>query len=478
MGAVYLAVRDDEQFRQQAAIKVMKYGLDTAELLDRFRRERQILASLDHPYIARLIDGGSTPEGRPYFVMEYIEGQTIDAWRRDRNSSVEECCRLFLKVCEAVAHAHRSLVVHRDLKPGNILITADGSPKLLDFGVAKLLSPDEEPDRTVTGVAVRPLTPEYASPEQVLGKPVTTATDVYSLGAILYELLTGSKARHIPSRSPADIEHAVCWSLSPGPATRSPQLCRERPACAASYPATLDNIVQMAMRKEPERRYASVDRFAADIGRYLGGWPVSARKDSWRYRSFKFLRRHRLALAAATLSVLSLVMGTVLALSQARRAETARQVAETQREDAVAARRSAEHEHSLADQERARAESEASLARGEQRRAQQRLTQMVDLANHSLFDIHSQIERLPGATEARRQIVNTTLQYLEELSKGAANDERLRMAAGDGYLKLAQLQGDPYGPSLRDYPGALKAFGRPRTSSVRSARRIPAIPMR
>ena len=460
MGAVYLAVRDDEQFQQQAAIKVMKYGLDTDELLGRFRRERQILASLDHPYIARLIDGGSTPEGRPYFVMEYIEGQTIDAWRRAHNPSVEECCRLFLKVCEAVACAHRSLIVHRDLKPGNILIAADGSPKLLDFGVAKLLSPDEEPDRTVTGIALRPLTPEYASPEQVLGRPVTTATDVYSLGAILYELLTGSKAHRLPSRSPSEIEYAVCVEPVSRPSDAVPATQPGAARLRRRLSGDLDNIVQMAMRKEPGRRYPSVDRFAADIGSFLDGWPVSARRDSWRYRGSKFIRRHRLALSAAALCVLSLLLGTVLALSQARRAEVARQVAETQRQLAESQRHAAEREHSLADQERARAESEAQLARGEQRRAQQRLTEMVDLANHSLFDIHSQIERLPGATEARKQIVNTTLQYLEELSKDAANDERLRMAAGAGYLKLAQVQGEPYGPSLRDYPGALQSYRR------------------
>ncbi len=460
MGAVYLAARDDNQFEQRAAIKVIKYGLDTTELLDRFRRERQILASLDHPYIARLIDGGSTPEGRPYFVMEYVEGQTIDAWRRVSNPSVEQCCRLFLKVCEAVAHAHRSLVVHRDLKPGNILIAADGSPKLLDFGVAKLLSQDGEPDATVTGMSNRPLTPDYASPEQVRGKAVTTATDVYSLGAILYELLTGAKAHRITSRLPLDIEHAVCTQPITRPSDAVPATVPGAARLRRQLAGDLDNIVQMAMRKEPERRYASVDRFAEDVRRYVEGWPVAARRDSWRYRSSKFLRRHRLALGAGALSILALLAGTALAVSQARRAEAARLVAETQREAAEVARHSAEREHFAAEQQRAKAESEAQLARGEQGRAERRLTEMVALANHSLFDIHSQIERLPGATDARKQIVNTTLQYLEELSKDAANDEPLRLAAGGGYLKLAELQGDPYGPSLRDYQGALQSYGR------------------
>ncbi len=465
MGTVYLATRDDEQFQQQAAIKLVKYGLDTAELLDRFRRERQILANLDHPYIARLIDGGSTPQGRPFFVMEYVEGQTIDAWLRDRSPSVEERCSLFLKVCEAVAYAHRNLVVHRDLKPGNILITADGSPKLLDFGVAKLLAPDTDPNLTATALADRPLTPEYASPEQVLGKPVTTATDVYSLGAVLYELLTGSKAHRISSSSAVEVERAVCLA----PMTRpSHALAQTLPGAARlrrQLAGDLDTIVLMAMRKEPERRYSSVDEFAADIRRYLEGLPVAARKDSLRYRAGKFTRRHRLALGAAALSVISLLLGTVMAVSEARQAEAARRVAESQRQAAEIARRSAESEHAAADRqrdaaltERARTESEARLAQTEKQRAERRLTEMVGLANHSLFGIHSQIERLPGATEARQQIVKTTLQYLEELAKDAGNDERLRMAVAAGYLKLGEVQGDPYGPSLRDYQGALKSY--------------------
>ena len=457
MGAVYLVGRDDG-FRQQAALKLIKRGLDSTELLGRFRRERQILANLDHPYIARLLDGGSTPEGRPYFVMEYVEGRTMGDWVRDSEPSVEERCRFFVKVCEAVACAHRNLVVHRDLKPGNILVTADGAPKLLDFGIARLLAPDADGGAMETTLAHQPLTPEYASPEQVAGAPVTTATDVYSLGAILYQLLSGTKAHRIDGTSPAKIELAVCRTPLERPSTvvaaTAPGAARLRRQLAGD----LDNIVLMAMRKEPERRYSSVEQFAADIRRYLEGQPVAARKDSLRYRGGKFIRRHWWALSAAALSALSLVAGTVLAVSQAQRADAARRVAESQRAAADVARRSAEREHAAADQARATAESEALLARSEQHRAQQRLNEMVDLANHSLFDIHSQIEMLPGATDARRKIVGTTLQYLEELEKDAQNDERLRMAVAVGYLKLAGLQGDPSGPSLRDYPGALKSY--------------------
>jgi tetratricopeptide (TPR) repeat protein len=458
MGAVYLAVRDDEQFEQKAAIKLIKLGLDTGELLERFRRERQILATLDHPNIARLIDGGSAPDGRPYLVMEYVEGEPVSAWRRERHSSVEECCHLFLQVCDAVSHAHAKLVVHSDLKPANILVTAGGAPKLLDFGVAKLLSPDPGMDLTLTATAGRPLTPDYASPEQVLGGPVTAATDVYSLGAVLYELLTGSRARRITSTSAVEVERAICETpvprLSEAVADTVPGAARLRRRLAGD----LENIVRMAMRKEPERRYASVERFAADVRRYLEGRPVMARGDSFGYRAAKFLRRHRWGLLAGGLSVASLVTGTVLAISEAHRADAARRVAEAQRTVAEAARHTAEREHLTAERERGQAETEAHLARDEQQRAEQRLDELVGLANHSLFDIHSQIEMLPGATDARRKIVGTTLQYLEELEKDAANDERLRFTVGAGYLKLAQVQGDPYGPSLRDFPAALKSY--------------------
>jgi len=457
MGSVYLVVRDDG-FHQHAALKLIKRGLDTAELLARFRRERQILANLDHPYIARLLDGGSTPEGRPYFVMEYVEGRTMADWVREAGPPVEERCRFFVKVCEAVACAHRNLVVHRDLKPGNIMVTPDGAPKLLDFGIARLLAPDAKGSTMETTLAHQPLTPEYASPEQVAGAPVTTATDVYSLGAILYELLSGAKAHRLKGTSAAEVQLAVCRTPLERPSVAVAATAPGAPRLRRQIAGDLDNIVLMAMRKEPERRYSSVEQFAEDIGRYLDGQPVIARKDSLRYRGGKFIRRHRWALSAAAVSALSLVAGTVLAVSEAEREAAARLVAESQRAVAETARQSAEREHAAADQARATAESEAFVARSEQHRAEQRLKEMVDLANHSLFDIHSQIEGLPGATEARRKIVGTTLQYLEELEKDAQDDERLRMTVAVGYLKLAGLQGNPNGPSLRDYPGALKSY--------------------
>ncbi len=253
MGTVYLAERADDQYHKRVAIKVVRRGMDTREVLDRFRHERQILAGLEHSYIARLIDGGTTPDVRPFFVMEHVEGQPIDAWCRDRRLDVELVLRLFLKVCEAVAHAHRGLVVHRDLKPGNIFVNREGVPKLLDFGVAKLLRPDASAGVTVTAAGVGPLTPEYASPEQVRGLPVTTATDVYALGAILFELLTGTRAQRIGTLTPREIDRVVCETQPPRPSTLA------RAAGKPRLNSDLDNIVAMAMRKERERRYSSVE---------------------------------------------------------------------------------------------------------------------------------------------------------------------------------------------------------------------------
>ena len=320
MGSVYLAERDDDEYRKRVAIKVVKRGMDTDEVLHRFRHERQILAGLEHPYIARLIDGGTTPDGRPFFVMEYVNGEPIHSYCSSHKLNLESRLRLFLRVCEAVSHAHGALVVHRDLKPGNILVTAEGLPKLVDFGVAKLLDSGDDPGLTATIYGGGPLTPEYASPEQVRGLPVTTASDAYALGAILYELLTGTRAQKIDTHTPAEIDRVVCETQPPRPSS-----------VARGLNSDLDNIVLMAMRKECERRYQSVEQLSADIVRYLSGRPVTARQDSFTYRARKFMRRHRLAVTAAALLFGSLVAGVVVSMDEARKAETARQSADRER---------------------------------------------------------------------------------------------------------------------------------------------------
>ncbi|MFZ4574614.1 MAG: protein kinase domain-containing protein [Phycisphaerales bacterium] len=347
MGTVYVARRSDEQFRQRVAIKVVKRGLDSEEILRRFAEERHALASLDHPNIARLLDAGVTTDHRPYLVMEYVDGEPIDEYCDRRRLSVRQRLDLFRSVCEAVHAAHRCLIVHRDLKPGNILVTSAGVPKLLDFGIAKVLDPELRTRDTLA--TERRLTPEYASPEQVQGQPVTTASDVYSLGVILYELLTGVRPYGFVHRSTDEVRKVVCHLLPQAPSravTVRVERLRQTTSPAAveppsaqpvtsgpgpNHPKThgvtstrlrgilrgdIDNIVLMALRKEPQRRYASAEQMAADLGRFLTGMPVSARGDTWSYRTRKFIRRHRFAVAGATLAVVMLVAGLFHTLRQ------------------------------------------------------------------------------------------------------------------------------------------------------------------
>jgi serine/threonine-protein kinase len=319
MGAVYLAVRADDQYRKLAAIKLIRAGLSGAEMLARFRAERQILASLDHPHIARLLDGGATPDGSPYVVMEYVDGVPIDTYVREHRLPIRDRLKLFRQVCGAVVYAHRNLVVHRDIKPANILVTEDGTPKLLDFGIAKLIGP-QSTGRTVglTRPAERRMTPEYASPEQVRGEAITTATDVYSLGVLLYELLTGQHPYRFPSMRPTDIEKVVCEQHPQRPSTAAGHAGgqpRVPVSVRRELKGDLDNIVLMALRKEPARRYVSADQFSEDVRRHLDGFPVKACKDTWQYRAGKFVRRHKFGVSAAAAFVaLMLAFGAGMAL--------------------------------------------------------------------------------------------------------------------------------------------------------------------
>lgn len=339
MGAVYRAIRADDEFQRQVAIKLIKPGMDTTLILRRFRHERQILANLDHQNIARLFDGGSTEEGSPYLVMEYVEGLPIHDFANSNNLSITERLKLFLGVCEAVEYAHRHQVVHSDLKPANILVTKEGLPKLLDFGIARVLYPDQvNVTSEFTHTALGGMTPEYASPEQVRGEKVTTASDVYSLGVLLYELLTGQRPYSVRNASPYEIAHIICEAEPQNPSKIVTHVSdapvsdggKRRTAAAESFtlandtkPAELrrrlagdlDTIVLMALKKEPERRYASVEDFAADIRRHLAGLSILARKDNIPYRITRFLKRNRVyALMTSLIAVSCLVVGVSLAL--------------------------------------------------------------------------------------------------------------------------------------------------------------------
>ncbi|HEY7412835.1 MAG TPA: serine/threonine-protein kinase [Vicinamibacteria bacterium] len=337
MGAVYCAVRDDDAFMKSVALKVMKADLATEYRREAFRRERQILATLQHPNVAQLLDGGTTDDGRPYLVMELVLGDPIDVYCERHGLDVRRRLELFRSVCAAVHGAHQSLVVHRDIKPGNILVTDEGVPKLLDFGIAKLL-PREAADSTVT--EVRAMTPLYASPEQLLGQPITTASDVYSLGVVLYELLTGRRPLELRDTEPAEVIRRISEEEPPRPSAAARDTFAKGSA-AATFPAgprnvarelrgDLDSIVMMALRKEPSRRYRSVLELDEDLARYLSRRPVRARPDTVLYRARRFVSRHRAGVAAAVLVVASLLGGLATTTAQRRRADAERVRAERQ----------------------------------------------------------------------------------------------------------------------------------------------------
>ena len=351
LGAVYLAARADDEYRKEVALKLIRRGLDTDDILRRFRTERQILAQLDHPNIARLLDGGTTDDGLPYFVMEYVQGEPITAYCEQHHLQVKERLELFRKVCAAVSYAHQNLVVHRDLKPTNILVTSDGEPKLLDFGIAKLLSADDELMFTQTAPGLRAMTPEYASPEQVKGERITTASDVYSLGVLLYELLSGQKPYRLNTRTSEEIARAITDQEPERPSTAAAIATSNRRSdidLRKSLRGDLDNIVLMAMRKEPQRRYASVGQFSEDVRRYREGLPLVAHKDTVSYRLTKFIQRNKIGVAAAAVIALTLLGGIIATAWQAKRAtEQARIAAEQAR---------------VAAQERDRARIEAAKA--------------------------------------------------------------------------------------------------------------------
>ncbi|HEX2583936.1 MAG TPA: serine/threonine-protein kinase [Steroidobacteraceae bacterium] len=338
MGQVLLAERADQQFKQRVAIKLLRRGVSSYQLQTRLKLERQILATLEHPYIAKLIDGGTTPEGTPYIVMEYVDGVPINVYCDHQRLTIEQRLRLFQKVCSAVQCAHQHLIVHRDLKPSNILVTTDGTPKLLDFGIAKLLDAHSFTQTVaMTHVDYRLMTPDHASPEQVRGESITTASDIYVLGVLLYGLLTGRKPFEIKHTRLAELERAICDSpaipldmglyevVNKRDKEVIQQLCEQRSTTPAKLRRDLHGdvsaIVMTALRKEPQRRYSSVEQLSADIERYLSNQPVAARRDTWFYRTRKLVQRNAAASALTAIVVAAIMAFAVITSIQSKRIE-------------------------------------------------------------------------------------------------------------------------------------------------------------
>lgn len=437
MGVVLLARRADEQYEKHVAIKVIKRGMDSDAVLRHFRDERQILAGFDHPNIARLFDAGTTTDGLPYFVMERVEGLPINEYCANHQLNLNERLKLFREVCAAVSYAHRHLVVHRDLKPSNIVVTAEGVPKLLDFGIAKVLQQGSGDQPLVTMTGMRLLTPEYASPEQVRGQPVTTASDVYSLGVVLYQLLTGQLPYRLATRSRHELEKAVTEQAPTRPSTavrdskNAPSRSGIRSGVASHFSlddsgalrGDIDTIVLMALRKEPERRYQSVEQLSEDIRRYLESRPVLARRDTVGYRTAKFVRRNAVATAVAVLLVLSLIGGIIATASQARKAR-----------------------------------AQEALAKSEKSLAERRFNDVRRLAHSVLFDYHDAIKDLPGATRVRERLVKDALAYLDNLSRETNGDLDLQRELAAAYEKVGDVLGQEYGANLGDRAGALNSY--------------------
>lgn len=429
MGAVFLARRTGD-YDQLVAIKLIRQDFgNAAEVMERrFRQERQILASLQHPNIAHLIDGG-TSNAHPYLVVEYVPGIRIDDYCNQQCMSITQRIELFLKICSAVQYAHQNLIVHRDLKPANVLVLEDGTPKLLDFGIAKLLRP-EDGDLDLTRTAMRVFTPRYASPEQLRGETVGTASDVYSLGVMLYELLTGQRPHTVDTDSDLALLDAICNrtpTLASAAIKRYPEESRETKAAERStaFPdwnktlrGDLDLILLRAISADISRRYQSVEQLSSDLDRYLANRPITARKDSWSYRAQKYWSRHK-ALVSVTSSALAILLAGSVALW---------------------------HEYRVANEQRLRAE--------------RRFNDVRAVSHDLIFPIHDSIQYLAGATPARKLVVQSALQYLNALSMDAPDDINLQEEIATAYDKVGQAQGGIGSANLGDTAGALESHKR------------------
>ena len=411
MGAVYLAHRVDGQFAQQVAIKLIDLPLATDVFRERFRQERQILASLHHPFIARLLDGGITEHGDLYLAMEYVDGIPIHRFCESKGLSLSQRLALFIKVCEAVQFAHQNFIVHRDLKPDNILVAEDGTPRLLDFGTAKLLSPTLAGAVTyLTREGYQSFTPQYASPEQVLGDPITTASDTYSLGVLLYLLLTESLPYELQELTTGEMLRVICQEPPRQPARAA--------GSRKGLDADLEAILSKALRKEPQERYRTAEQLASDIRAYLDGQPVVARRGTLRYRATKFVRRHRFGLAGAALLAATLAAGVAGVLWQAK------------------------------------------VATEERRKAEARSADLRQLSSSLLSELDEAIKQIPGSTGAQKLLVTRVLEHLDRMARDAEGDRQTQLDLIDAYTRLGNVQGNVYEQNLGDAKGALASIGK------------------
>ena len=402
MGTVFSAERSDGTFEQKVALKVIKRGMDSDAVLQRFFNERRILASLDHPYIARLLDGGTTNDGVPYFVMELVDGIPLIEFVKQNKLSIDERLILFTKIAAAVTYAHQNLVIHRDLKPSNILVTPSGEPKLLDFGIAKLLMSGNGGLITATQQFI--LTPDYASPEQIRGEHLSTATDIYSLGVILYELVTKRQPYVAGNGNFAEMMRVICETIPTLPS-------RSCPADSSSLKGDLDNIVLKALRKEPERRYTTIEQFRIDIQRHLDKLPIFAGGDSWRYRTAKFISRHRYGASMALLVLVTVLAGLGATIYQ------------------------------------------MNIARNQRANAENRFNDVRQLANSFLFEINDKIRESP--IKARELVVIRCVEYLDKLVRESDGDVELQTELATAYEKIGMVQAELFKPGLGKTSDAL-----------------------
>lgn len=400
MGIVFEAVREGADFEQRVALKLIRAGFGNEHLDERFRYERRILARLDHPGIARLFDGGVTPNGAQYLVMEFVEGEPIDAWCDTHGLDERERVRLLLKVCAAVGYAHRNLVIHRDLKPRNVVVSSDGQPKLLDFGIAKLLSEDTQGTKELTRTDAYLLTPEYASPEQIQGTAVTTAADIYSFGVMLYHLLTGHRPHDLTGLPVLDAMRKVVETEPQPPSARA------EPGRRHVLKGDLDNIILKCLSKDPQDRYASARAVAEDLEAWLRGDVVSATAPTWQYRFRKWVSRNKMEAAVIAALAISIIGGSLATAWQARQAHIARQKAES------------------------------------------RFREVQTFSRSLLFEVHEAIRGLAGATPARELLLRRATEFLDGLARDAGDDAMLKMELAVGYRRLSNVLGSDMSENL------------------------------